>query len=122
MKYFCIALILIVIPASSFAQTSAVSFLEGNWTCRFVGVEAQYQVHYTVKGTQVEERGSTNFVAIYNAELNGDNLIFSGRSTSNPEYGEIVEMMKVLNNRTIQKYANRFRGNENKVNIVCSKN
>ena len=96
-------------------------FLEGDWSCNFVGVSAQYQVHYTVQGTQVEERGSTNFVAIYNAELNGDNLIFSGRSTSNPEYGEIVDMIKVLNNRTIQKYANRFGGVEHSVNIVCNK-
>ena len=122
MKYLRIAFILLFVPTVSFAQTSAVSFLEGNWTCKFVDIHSQYQVHYTVKGNQVEMSGSTNYTAIYNAELNGDNLIFSGRSTSNPEYGEIVERNKVLSNRAIHTYSNRFRGVENTVNIICNKN
>jgi hypothetical protein len=88
-----------------------------------VGVSSQYQVHYTVKGNQVEVNSpTTKFAAVYRAEINGDDLIFSGRSTSNPEFGEIFEKSKVLSNHAIHTYVNRFGGTMNNVNIICNKN
>lgn len=103
------------------AIVGPLAFLDGDWSCSIGGANYAYTAHYTVRGNQVKVSASTNFTAVHTAVIIGGVLVMSGRSTSNPEFGEIIEKYQVLNDRTIHGYANSFRGVENKVNIDCRK-
>ncbi len=103
------------------AIAGPISFLDGDWKCSVGAAKFTYTVHYTVRGNQVEASASTKFSSIYTAEIVGGALVLSGRSTSNPEFGEITETYKILSNSSLHGYLNRFKGIENKVNTDCNK-
>jgi hypothetical protein len=102
------------------ATADEVAFLEGDW--EFSTDNMKFDVHITVKGNQVEYSSSAGgYKAVFTAKFIEDILVLSGRSTSHPKFGEIIEKYKVLGNSSMQQFFVRAMGRDKDVKVDWQK-
>jgi len=100
-------------------EVDPLAFLKGSWACSKDGT-FWYTIYLSVNGKEVKYTAS-NYSAVFTAEITGGDLVLSGRSTSNPEYGQIIDKYKVSDNRTMHYHSSYFRGNSTAPNLYCRK-
>ena len=104
------------------ASKSPFHFLNGEWKCTLIAASYSYTNRFTVvSGNQIEVTSTTGFSGQFSVSISNDEMTTVGTSTSNPEYGEIVERSKLTGDRMFRTYSNKFKGKEHDVDIRCNK-
>ena len=99
-----------------------LAFLDGDWHCYG---EANYDAHFTVKGSTLEFKSMQNdgtlLVALYHGKIAGGILETTGRSSTHPEYGLITSKYSVMDDNILHKYWTGYNGESAAKDITCYK-